>query len=287
MKKTLVFILLCLVFQANYSQEQYSIENEELTLTTEIEGTLDLLWTVDNKTYRYFVRTEDGTITELKNTEASKGNYLAEYKTTLSNLTDGKSTENLRFTLYGLKRYISDYNSSQNQSYVSTVADPKLGFRLGIFGGFTNHPFIKNPDNTIVPLIAGELEIFEGSALPRHSGFLQARHTFDADDFNYSTNELALGYRYRIINKSAFSIFGQVKLATLNFSSLTYTNENDREVNNKNTSFEAPLIFGIGSDIKVGNNSYISIIYGELFAVFLNNQGDFSSDIMLGYKFNL
>ena len=59
------------------------------------------------------------------------------------------------------------------------------------------------------------------------------------------------------------------------------------EVDLNNTSFDVPFIFGIGSDIKVSKNSYITIIYGELFAIFLNNQGNFSTDISIGYKFNL
>jgi hypothetical protein len=59
------------------------------------------------------------------------------------------------------------------------------------------------------------------------------------------------------------------------------------EVNRNSTAFDAPFIFGVGADIKVGNNSYITLIYGELFAILLDNQGNFSSDISLGYKFNL
>ncbi len=63
--------------------------------------------------------------------------------------------------------------------------------------------------------------------------------------------------------------------------------ENDLEVNVNSTTFDTPFIFGIGADIKVGDNGFITIIYGEMFALLLNNQGNFSSDISLGYKFNL
>ncbi len=136
-------------------------------------------------------------------------------------------------------------------------------------------------------MIGAELEIYEANVLPRHSGFMQARHTFDADDFNYSTNELSMGYRYRFINKSSFSIYGQVKLATLNITGFTFEDENGNSVSDNDTSFDIPFIFGVGSDIKVGNNSYITIIYGELFALLLDNQGNFSTDIAIGYKFNL
>ncbi|MCT4630136.1 MAG: hypothetical protein N4A42_09665, partial [Winogradskyella sp.] len=115
----------------------------------------------------------------------------------------------------------------------------------------------------------------------------QVRHAFDSNDFPYSTTELSLGYRYRIINKETFSIYGQMKLATLNFSNSSYINEDDMEVDVNETSFDIPFIFGVGSDIKIGKNSFITIIYGELFAFFLDNQGNFSTDIAIGYKFNL
>jgi len=123
--------------------------------------------------------------------------------------------------------------------------------------------------------------------MPRHSGFLQAKHTFDNDDFKFNTTEFSLGYRYRIINKSCFSIYGQVKLATVNFTSSSFTDENDMQTSLDETAFDVPFIFGIGSDIKVGKNSFITIVYSELFAVFLDNQGNFSTDIALGYKFTL
>lgn len=287
MKNILLLVLICSIFQFNYGQENYSVNGQTLELKTEVEGTLDLLWNIIDGNYRYFVRTKDGTITELKNTRDSSKTYKEEYKSTLSSLTDGRSTDKLKLTLYSLKDFIDNYNGSVDSSYISTVSKRSVQFRLGFSGGITNNPFVGNPDNVIVPLIGAELEIFEANTLPRHSGFLQARHAFDSDDFPYSTTELSLGYRYRIINKSSFSIYGQVKLATLNFSDVTIIDDNNMENNIKNTAFDAPFIFGIGSDIKVGDHSYITIIYGELFSIFLDNQDNFSTDISIGYKFNL
>lgn len=287
MKNILLLVLICSIFQFNYGQENYSVNGQTLELKTEVEGTLDLLWNIIDGNYRYFVRTKDGTITELKNTRDSNKTYKEEYKSTLSSLTDGRSTDKLKLTLYSLKDFLDNYNDSVDSSYISTVSKRSVQFRLGFSGGITNNPFVGNPDNVIVPLIGAELEIFEANTLPRHSGFLQARHAFDSDDFPYSTTELSLGYRYRIINKSSFSIYGQVKLATLNFSDVTIIDDNNVENNIKNTAFDAPFIFGIGSDIKVGDHSYITIIYGELFSIFLDNQDNFSTDISIGYKFNL
>lgn len=280
-------MLFCLAFQLNYSQETYTVNGETLELKTEIDGKLDLLWNVIDGKYRYFVKTEDGTITELKNTKDDNNDYQEEYKSTLSSLTNGNSTDKLKLTLYSLRNYIDSYNASVDTSYTSTSTKSNVQFRLGFSGGITNNPFVGNPDNTKTPLIGAELEIFEANVLPRHSGFLQARHAFENDDFKYSTSELSLGYRFRFINKERFSIYGQVKLATINFSDFTFLDENDMEVDSNETSFDIPFIFGVGSDIKVGNNSYITIIYGELFALLLDNQGNFSTDIAIGYKFNL
>jgi hypothetical protein len=289
MRKIISLILLLFVFQINFSQESYTINGETLELKTEIDGALDLLWNIVEGKYRYFVRTENGSITELKNTKNTDKNYQEEYKTTLSSLTNGLSTEKLNLTLYDLRNYLDEYNASVDSSYTSTLTKGKVQFRLGLSGGITNNPFVGNPDNIKVPMFGAELEIYEANVLPRHSGFLQARHTFDNDDFPYNTTEFSLGYRYRIINKDCFSIYGQVKLATINFSNATLPDELDptftREISN--TAFDVPFIFGIGTDIKVGNTSYITIIYGELFALLLDNQGNFSTDIAIGYKFNL
>lgn len=287
MKKILFAILFCLAFQINYSQETYTINGESLELKTEINGKLDLLWNVIDGKYRYFIKTEDGSITELKNTKDANNDYQEEYKSTLSNLTNGMSTDKLKLTLYSLRNYIDSYNASVDSNYTSTSTESSVQFRLGFSGGITNNPFVGNPDNTKTPMIGAELEIYEANVLPRHSGFLQARHAFESDDFKYSTTEFSLGYRYRFINKEAFSIYGQVKLATLNFSNVTFLNESDMEIESSETSFDIPFIFGVGSDIKVGSNSYITIIYGELFALLLDNQGNFSTDIAVGYKFNL
>lgn len=287
MKKVLLLILLCFAFQVNYGQESYTINGETLELKTEVDGKLDLLWNTFNGKYRYFVKTENGTITELKNTKDSNKTFLEEYKTTLSELTNGLPTTKLKYRFYDLKSYIDAYNTSADSSYTSIIEKPKVGFRLGLFTGITNSPFVENPDNVIVPLIGAELELYEANSMPKHSGFLQARHTFESEKFNYNTSEFSLGYRYRFINKAKFSIYGQVKLATLNFSNVTAIDFNDEDVELSDTSFDIPLIFGIGADIKIGDNSFITIIYGELFAVLLDNQGNFSTDIALGYKFNL
>lgn len=287
MKKVIISFCLCLAFQLNYSQQSYSINGETLDLKTEIDGSLDLLWDITDGNYRYFLKTTDGNITELKNTKGSNNKYQEEYKSVLREATGGMNTDKVKLTLYSLRNFIDAYNASKDSSYTSTTTESSVQFRLGFSAGITNNPFVGNPDNTKNALIGAELEIYEANILPRHSGFLQVRHAFESDDFMYSTSELSMGYRYRLINKASFSIYGQVKLATLNFFNVTFEDESGMTLDQSDTSFDIPLIFGIGSDIKIGDNSYLTIIYGELFAVLLDNQGNFSTDIAIGYKFNL
>ena len=287
MKKLLLLLLICFVFRFNYSQENYIVDGETLPLKVEINGQLDLLWTSMDNNYRFFVRTEDGTITELKNTLNADGSYNEEYKIALSNLTNGFSTEKLRLVLNRLRKYIHEYNASVDPTYKSTSTSGKAQLRLGFSGGMTNNPFVRNPDNIKAPLIGAELEIFEASDRPRHAGFLQFRYAFETNDLNFSTTEFSLGYRFRIINNASFSLYAQAKFATLNFTDTTRLDENDVEANVNFSTFDVPFIFGIGSDIKVGKNSFITLIYGELFALLLDNQGNLSTDIAIGYKFNL
>lgn len=291
MKKTVLFYLLFLFFTLSFSQNSYTIGNETLELTTEVEGKIDLLWTITNGQYRYFIRTEDGKFTELKNTKNSDNKYTESYKNTLKTLTatSGLSTDKVKLTTYSLKRFVDRYNKSVDINYNAVDKDSKVNFRLGIFGGITNHSFVSNIENSSYPQLAAELEIFGDTSNPRHGGIFQIRQTL-ASDGDYKTTELSLGYRLRVFKKDRFNIFVQNKFATLNFFSfdLPAAVANDTGVlTASDTQFDVPFIFGIGADIKISDNSYISIIYDSLFAVNLENNGNFSTDILIGYKLNL
>lgn len=293
MKKLLLILCFLLGYTSAVAQDTYTVNGETLQLKTEIDGQLDLLWNVIDGKYRYFVRTSDNTILELKNTKSGSGDYLEEYKSTLQNVTSGTdlSTHKVNLTLGSLRNFIDKYNGLTDLNYNSQVTKSSVDLRLGIFGGISNSPFVGNDDNIKTPVFGVELEILEGKTMPRHSGFLQLRHTFDNDDFQYSTTELSLGYRFRVINTSKFGFYGDVRFATLNFSKATisYLDEDDMLVteNISDTAFDAPFIFGIGADFKITDNSYIFIGYNQLFAAFLDNQGNFSTDITLGYKLSL
>jgi hypothetical protein len=287
MKKLLFTIIISGVFQIVTAQQRYTINTETLELKTEVEGELDLLWNIIDNQYRYFIRSSDGIITELTNTQGSDNTFQDEYKAVLSRLTNGMSTEKVKLTLYSLKDFINRYNATISGTKAPPVNSSQLEFRLGFSGGITNNPFVINPDNHIAPLIGAELELYDANVLRRHAGFVQARHAFEADDFNYATTELSVGYRYRFIHKPGVSFYGQVKLVTLNFTSIGLSDEDGRTTTQSDTLFDIPFILGLGTDIKVGNNGYITVIYGELYALFLDSPDNFSTDISIGYKFNL
>lgn len=277
------FLLCISTLQA---QENFTVKGENLQLKTEVEGQLDLLWNIIDGHYRYFVRTSDNTITELVNTRDENRQFKNEYKTTLEDLT-GVSANKVNLTLNDIKRYIDSYNLSQDSSYQTTIYNAKLQLLLGVFGGITNSPFINNPENVIAPQFGAELELLDANRIKRHALFMELRHVLKTNDFDYTTTELALGYRFRFINKRSFSLFGQTKFATLNFSKNTILAPNDLPVDVEETVFNIPLTFGIGADIRLSDSSFLMIRYNELFAVLIENKGNFSTNLTLGYKFNL
>ncbi|WP_298898374.1 outer membrane beta-barrel protein [uncultured Psychroserpens sp.] len=290
MKKIVCLFCLLLSFSFMGAQETFIVDGERLVLKNEVDGKLDLLWNIIDGNYRYFVRTESNTIIELKNTKKD-GKFQEEYKSLLNELTDeSMSTKRLNLTLFSLKEFIDKYNGSVDSSYQSTAIRNKLQFRFGLFGGITNNPFITNPDNLTTPLFGGELEVLDVNQISRHAVFLQLKHVLEQDELQYSTTEIALGYRFRFINKEKFSLYGNVKFATVNFSNVVVVTENNGNAISEeisDTSFDVPFIFGVGADIRVTENSYITLAYNELFALFLDNQGNFSQDFSVGYKFNL
>ena len=153
-------------------------------------------------------------------------------------------------------------------------------------------PFTLKNNLENVLLFGTELEAFSNNTDSRHAGFLNIRHTTENDDFKYSATQFALGYRYRFIKKANFNIYRQSKFATLTASKITTTSVDPDNVGefitfeNSKTDFDAALIFGLGADVKLGNG-YLTLVYDSLFALFIDNQGNFPVDFAIGYKFNL
>lgn len=293
MKKIAFLLCFILSYTSINAQDTYIVKNETLQLKTEIDGKLDLLWNIIDGKYRYFIRTSDNTITELINTKNDKNKYQEEYKNTLDSITEdyNLSTKNLKITLFDLRKFVDTYNSKADTTYQSTLLTNDIKVRLGFFGGITNHPFVNNPNNEKTPQFGLELELLESSKLNRHAVFMQLRHVLENDYNKFSTTELALGYRFRFVNTETFSLYGNMTFATLNFSKSTVSYLSTGDVltteNVSETDFDVPLAFGVGADIKITNNSYITLGYHELFALLVDNQGDFSTNFTVGYKLTL
>ncbi|MFD1161014.1 MULTISPECIES: hypothetical protein [Hwangdonia] len=288
MKKILFLLVLTTSYLSLSAQQQYTINGKNYELKTAVEGHLDLLWNTVDKQFRYFVKTGDGNISELLNTKNSNNNFNEEYKTQLKNLTENTSisVNDLKFTLTDLTQFIKQYNTAVGDSaYLDEK--PTLKSRLGLFGGITNHPFVSNPNNTTVPFFGAELEIISSLKTSRHAGFFSVEHALDNTDFKYTSTQLALGYRYRFINKPAFNIYGNALLGTYNVSKNTIELIGLPHEVVKNSTFKTPFAFGLGADIKIGNTGFITLAYNELFAIFTDNNKHFPVDFAVGYKFNL
>lgn len=289
--KRILFLLGVLISFSNIcAQETYTINNETIMLKTEIEGELDLLWNIVSNQYRYFVRTTSGEILELKNTKDDNNKFQEEYKQVLNELTNNTiETKKLNLTLVDLRQFLNTYNKSVDSSFVAERFKKKLQTRVAIFGGITNHPFVNNPENIKNTLVGGELEIFEATTMPRHSGYVQLRNTFESDDFKFRTTEISLGYRFRFIKTKPVNIFGNFTFATLSFTKSNLPNEDNPLLTDdeSSTSFDVPLMFGLGADIRIAEGHFVTIGYNELFALLIENQGNFPVDLTIGYRFNL
>ncbi len=291
MKKLVVVLFVFLGVLTLNAQETYTVNGESLILKLKVEGTLDLLMSTDDNSYRYFIRSTNATITELLNTRDDEGLFREEYKATLETATSGRSAADVRFTYPSISTYVEMYDESQDENFEALRSKWKVQKRLSIFAGVTNSPFVTNPENSKTPLFGAEFELSEDRDYPRHSGFLQVRHVLeDETDFQYSTTEISLGYRFRFINKKAFNIYADVKTVTVNFSNFEVDDTLDNApifAKESSTAFDVPFIFAIGADFKIADNGYLTLGFNQLFAVFLENQGNFPTDVTLGYRMKL
>lgn len=294
MKKLGLILLLFCSVSLSFSQKEYLINGESYQLKTEVEGSIDLLWNVIEGNYRYFVE-KNSKIIELTNTKSNNGSFQEEYLDTLKELTGNPDINSklVKLTLPSLRDFVNQYNASVDSNYSISQDKIEVKSRLGLFAGITNNPFfIENPDNTTAPLFGAELELYDDNIAKRHAAFLQFTHILENDDLKYSKTEIALGYRFRFIYSETFNMHANLKLVTLSFSNSTepYVDEDttmEFTEDKSATSFDAPVIFGIGADLKISEKSFITFYYNELFALFLDNQGNFSTNIALGYKFKL
>jgi len=290
MKKFLVVISLFFLPFISISQESYSIKGETLQLKTEVSGNITLLWNIIDGKYRYFIK-KDNTITELTNTKDTNHKYQEQYKSELNRLTNNfGETDKLNLTLPSLKNFVDAYNTTQDASYVASDKTAKLETNLLIHGGLTNHPFNNNPENASNAIFGVEIEFYNKSKLPKHALFFGINHALSSDKFDFSNTKFNLGYRFRFINTSNYNIYVNTTIAEYSFSKeIIYYNDNDMLIEDEisGSSLEAPFSFGLGADIKLNSFSFLTLSYNELFALFVKNNGNFSTHFNIGYKINL
>ncbi|MEZ4874293.1 MAG: hypothetical protein R2793_02255 [Flavobacteriaceae bacterium] len=282
MKRLLILLLLC-VPSWLFSQQDYTINGETVTLYSAVEGPLTLLWNTENGAYHYFIK-KGNEITELKNTKAN-GTYQEEYKATLRSFT-GNDTSKVKFTKADLVKAIDTYNAQNDPAYISQATPVQLKTRLGVFAGMSNYPYFVNPDNTLLPQFGAELEIIDDVKLKRHSIAVLVRQILGNNDYDFSSTQLSLNYRFKFVKSESLELYINTKIADYVYVKQNVSVEPDVEISGSGAEFQAPFAFGLGGDIALGNG-YITLLYQDVFALNLNDNGNFPVDFVVGYKWNL
>lgn len=278
---------MCTVFPL-FAQETFIIDKDTLQLKREVNGPLSLYWTEKDHKYRYFVQKKDRLI-ELKNTDGNE-----EYKQQLQELTADAEmkTRDVLFVLYSLKHFTNTYNARVQEDYVANEASDDIHHRIGLFTGLSNNIYTENPDNVLAPVVGLEYEFYDPNLAPRHSAFVQLRHSFKQDDYRYTSTQLSLNYRFKALYFSNFDLHINTKLATFFYSEdkIPVTNDQGEVIairDDNGFTFTAPFSFGVGSDIQITPKSFITLGYNDIFAIVWDSNGSFPLDFTVGYKYNL
>ena len=285
-----------MLFASNfYAQQNHSVNGENYSLKTDVEGSITLLWNTIDGEYRYFIKKEKA-ITELKNTKFN-GKYQQEYKEVLGSQTADAdiSADKVYLNLPSLNAFFSEYNKLRDPNFVQEKESIGLKFRLGAFAGFSNSVYTENPNNDTQTLAGIDFEILDPIKLMRHAIVFQFKQTFESNKYTYSASQFSLNYRFKFIKTSKLDVFINTKLAALTFSSKEELVPINLEANpilfdNKKAhgnSFTAPVSFGIGADYLVGNG-YLTFNYNDIVGLNVERENkSFPMDFTLGYKINL
>lgn len=289
--KHLPFILIFLVFvgSASLSAQQYTVEGQNYTLKTEVEGPLTLLWNTIDGNYRYFIK-KGSIISELKNTKVD-GKYQEEYRSILNEATSDQQMKagNVDLTLTSLRDFFNEYNSKKDPDYTYVKPGFQLKTRLGAYFGMSNNAYFVNPDNSFIPAFGIDLELLDEVQFKRHSMVVQYRHLIENSDYKFNSVQFSLNYRFKYIKSERFDAYFNIKWAA-------YTNIFNVEVVAPNSTefpgtiksggkFQVPAALGIGFDYALGNG-YITCGLNDIVAAIEDN-GEFPVEFVLGYKFNL
>jgi len=271
------------------AQKQYTVDGNTYTLIAEVDGPLTLLWNTIDEEYRYFSK-KGNAIVELKNTSVD-GDYQEEYKNTLSLQTDGSiSTNKVKFTRPGLATFFNKYNSSVDPNYQTKTQNIALSTRLGGFAGVSNNAYFINPDNAFLPVFGIDFEIIDNVKLKRHAILFQFEQTLSSSDYKFSSSELSLSYRYKLIVQEKFDIFLGIKGASyINISRdlvAIGTDGEEEVVKSSGGDIRSPGSLGFGADIALGSG-FLTFAYSDIVSLGLEKNDEFPIHLTLGYKFPL
>ncbi|PQB03465.1 hypothetical protein [Aureitalea marina] len=291
MRPAHLFLALAMLLSLSvYGQQQYTIEGQTLNLKTQVEGQLTLLWNVIDGEYRYFSK-KGNTIVPLVNTKIDK-DYQEEYKTVLADQTaDGAvSVNNVKLTLSSLTNFFNTYNSQMDSTFVAEAVGSEMETRLGGFFGVNNNIYFVNPDNTALIMAGIDFEILEKNKLRRHSLVFQLRQLFSNSNYDFSSTQVSMNYRFKYVQTESLDLFINLKIAEYTYIDRTLdaadVNDDLSTIAGSGGSFRSPLAFGLGADIPAGNG-LITVAYSDIVAIAIDNNGEFPIDFSLGYKFRL
>lgn len=273
------------------AQNTYTVNGESLSLKTEVEGTLTLLWNTIDGEYRYFSK-KNSDILELKNTKEN-GDYKNEFRQILAQQTSDASiaTDNVNLTLPSLLKFFNSYNTAKNPSFIKAATPLKPVLRLGGFAGITNSNFSENPNNNIQLQVGTELELADRSNLKRHAMVLRLSNTFATSDYDYNAFQTSLNYRFKFVMQPKFDIYVNTKFAA-------YTSVNGERILDvagapepviddlSGSSFDFPFAFGLGADFPLCNG-YLTLLLDDIMGLNVESNGEFPTNLLLGYKFEL
>lgn len=289
--KNSIFLIFFLFSASSFAQEVFIIEGDTLNLKREVNGNLRLYYNQSiDSTMRFFLQ-KGSRMSELKE-ESLDG--IPQFRIQLDTFTEDSpvSTRGVPFSLSGLKDFVITYNSRVEDRGSDDEETEGIQMRIGFFTGLSNKVYVDNPDNILVPIVGLGFEIFDPKFAPRHSGLLHLRHSFEQDDFSYSATELSVNYRFRLFDFSNVSIHIDTELATLLYfqEEVAIVDQEGqlRDIRKDDGfSLETPFSFGVGSDIKVTDNSFITLGYNDVVTIFLDSNGNFPIDFTIGYKYRL
>ena len=289
--KRLLLLLALLLTGTLFAQNSYTIDGQTYELSREVDGPMSLLLGVVDGQYRYFIE-KDGQLVELTNTKEGK-KYQDEYKQTLSELSSDHpiDTSDVKLTKGSLRKFCNVYNGLADPNYQAEENDIKIKTRLGIWGGMTNYPYFINPGNDLNGQVGIDFEMVDYVKLRRHSLVVQLRQIFSSSNWDVSSFQASLNYRFKYVQTDALDLFINLKVVDYVSISPNIMDPNgDGDISDRiegsEGGMQVPFAFGLGGDIAMANG-YITLAWYDLLALGIDDNGEFPVDFAIGYKFRL